>query len=87
VICPPGNQNVTVTAEVHCSQGGIKATKLGAQKPASSTAPSTDPPNMDEIAEADDFTVVTTKQKPRKSKANPAITNSPEHTLATLSQP
>jgi hypothetical protein len=77
VICPSGNQNVTVTAEVHCSQGGTKVTKMGAQKPASSTAPSTDHPNMDEIevAEVDDFTVVTAKKKPRKSKANPAITH------------
>jgi hypothetical protein len=29
---------------------------------------------MDEIAEADDFTVVTTKKKPRKSKATPVVT-------------
>jgi hypothetical protein len=74
VICPSGKQNVTVTAEVHCSQGGTKATKLDAQKPASSTAPLNNPPNMDEIAEADDFTVVSAKKKLRKSKANPAIT-------------
>jgi hypothetical protein len=32
------------------------------------------PPNMDEIAGADDFTVVTTKKKLRKSKATPAVT-------------
>jgi hypothetical protein len=80
VICLPGNQNVTVVADVRCSQGGTKAKKLGAQKPASSSAASTGPRNIDEIAEADDFTVVTTKKKLRKSKATPAVTETAMNT-------
>jgi hypothetical protein len=85
LICPSGSQNVTVVADVHCSQGETKATKLGAQKPSSSIAAPTDPPNMDEIAEADDFTVVTTKKKLSKSKATPAVTETAMNTTCSPS--
>jgi hypothetical protein len=34
VACPSGSQNITVAAEVHCSQGGTTATRQSAQKPA-----------------------------------------------------
>jgi hypothetical protein len=68
VACPSGNQIVTVDADVHCSQGGTKTPRLGAQKPASSLGVPADPPNVDEITVDDDFTVIKTKRKPTKPK-------------------
>jgi hypothetical protein len=69
-----------MVADVHYSQVGTKATKLVTQKAASSIAASTDPPNMDEIVEAEDFTVVTNKKKLRKSKATPDVTETAMNT-------
>jgi hypothetical protein len=74
VACPSGNQNVTVVADVICSQGRTKAARLRAQKPASSSGVPTDPPNVDEIAVDDDFTVIKTKKKPTIPKATPTVT-------------
>jgi hypothetical protein len=67
-ICPSGKQNVTVAADVHCSQDGTKSVRQGAQKPALSARASSELPNRDEIVEDNDFTVLTTKK--RQSKTN-----------------
>ena len=74
VICPSGNHSLTVAADVHCSQGGTKAVRQGAQKPALSARASSEPPNPDEIAEDNDFTVITPKKRKNKAKVNPPIT-------------
>jgi hypothetical protein len=68
VASPSGNQNFTVAADVHCSQGGTKAVKLGAQKPASSSVVPADPLNVDDITEDDDFTVIKAKKKSNNKK-------------------
>jgi hypothetical protein len=68
VICPSGNHSVTVAADVHCSQGGTKSARQGMQKPTLSARTSSEPPNLDEIAVDNDFTVVTTKRKQSKPK-------------------
>jgi hypothetical protein len=73
VACPSGSQNITVTAEVHSSQGGTTATRQGAQKPASSAGAPAEQPSLDVIEEDDDFTVITPKQKRRKPKATATI--------------
>jgi hypothetical protein len=80
VACPSGNQKFTVAADVDCSQGGTKAARLGAQKPASSSEAPADPPNVDEIAEDDDFTVIKAKKKPSKPKATPTVTETAMNT-------
>jgi hypothetical protein len=54
---PFWRQNVTISADVYCSQG--------AQKPALSATASPKPPNLDKIAEGDDFTFITTKNDTR----------------------
>jgi hypothetical protein len=72
VACPSGNQNVTVAADQHCSRGGTK--------PASSSRVPADPPNADEIAEDDDFTVIKAKRKPSKPKATPTATETAMNT-------
>jgi hypothetical protein len=74
VACLSSNQNVTVVADVHCTQGGTIAPRLRVQKPVSSSGVPAEPPNVDEIAVDDDFTVIKTKKKPTKRKATPIIT-------------
>jgi hypothetical protein len=48
--------------------------RQGAQKPALSARDSSDPPNLDEMAEDNDFTVITTKKKESDTKIKPNIT-------------
>jgi hypothetical protein len=67
-ICPSGNHSVTVAADVHCSQDGTTAVRQGMQKPALSARAASEPPNPDEIAEDNDFTVITTKKGQSKTK-------------------
>jgi hypothetical protein len=74
--CPSGNQNVPVVADVHCSQGGTKTPKLDAQKPVSSSRVPADPPNVDDFAMDDDFTVIKTKKNPTTPKTTPLVTES-----------
>jgi hypothetical protein len=64
---PSGFQNVSVVADVHCSQAGTKAVRLGACKPTSTSRTPADPPNADEITVDDDFTVI----KPKKHQRLP----------------
>jgi hypothetical protein len=73
VMCPSGSQSVTVAADVHCSQGGTKAVGQGMQKPTLSARSSSEPPNLDEIAEDNDFTVMNTKKRQSKTKIKPTI--------------
>jgi hypothetical protein len=49
-----------VAADVQYSQGGAKAVRQGAQKPALSARISSEPPNVNETAEDNDFTVIAT---------------------------
>jgi hypothetical protein len=73
VICPSDNHSVTVAADVHCSQGGTKASMQGMQKPTLPTGAFSEPPNLDDIAVDNDFTVITTKKKQSKAKIKPTI--------------
>jgi hypothetical protein len=73
VICPSGNHSVTVAADVHCSQGGTKAVRQGMQKPALSARAASEPLNLDEIAEDNDFTVITAKKRQGKAKVKPTV--------------
>jgi hypothetical protein len=77
VASPSGNQNVTVTADVHCSQGGTKAAMPRAKKPASSSVGPADPPNVDDITEVEDFTVIKAKMNSNNQKAIPTETVTP----------
>jgi hypothetical protein len=45
--------------------------RQGVQKPALSARASSEPPNLDEIAEDNDFTVITTKKGQSKTKVKP----------------
>jgi hypothetical protein len=45
--------------------------KQGMQKPKLSARASSEPPNLDEIAVDNDFAVITTKKKQRKTKMKP----------------
>jgi hypothetical protein len=74
VACPSGKQNVTVVADVHCSQGGTIAPTLRTQKPVSPSGVPAEPSNLDEIAVDDNFTVIKTKKKPTNPKTTPTIT-------------
>jgi hypothetical protein len=88
VACPSGSQNITVTAEVHCSQGGTTATRQGAQKPASSAGAPAEQQSLDVIQEEDDFTVITPKQKRKKLKATVTISEAAINTaLPSTSTP
>jgi hypothetical protein len=49
--------------------------RQGAQKPALSARASSEPPNLDEIAEDNHFTVITSRKKQRKMKIKPTITD------------
>jgi hypothetical protein len=73
---PWGNQNVTVAADVrlHCSQNWTTVAKQGAQKPALPANVSSEPLDLDEIAEDSDFTVSTTKGNQSKIEIKPNIT-------------
>jgi hypothetical protein len=62
VICPSGNYSVTVAADVHFSHDGTKAVRPDMQKPALSARAASEPPNPDEIAVDNGFTVITTKK-------------------------
>jgi hypothetical protein len=44
-----------------CANQNVTAARLGVQKPALSSGATTDPQNLDEIAEGDHFTVITEK--------------------------
>jgi hypothetical protein len=70
VICPSGNHSDTVAADVHCSQSGTKVARQVMQKPTLSAKASSEPPNLDEIAEDNGFTVITTKNDKEKQKLN-----------------
>jgi hypothetical protein len=52
-----------VAADVRRSQGGTKVAGQDAQKPALSARDSSEPPNIDEILEDSDFTVIDAKKK------------------------
>jgi hypothetical protein len=80
VICPSGNHSVTVTANVHCSQGGTKAARQVMQKPTLSARASSEPPNLYKIAVDNDFTVITTKKKQSKTKIKPTISETATNT-------
>jgi hypothetical protein len=71
VISPSGSRSVTVAADVHCSQGRTKAVRQGAQKPVVSARASSKPPNLADIAEINDFTVITTTKRESKTKVKP----------------
>jgi hypothetical protein len=75
-----------VAAGVHCSRDGTEIARQGAHKPALSARASYEPPNLDEIAEDNDFTVITTKQKQSEAKIKPTITETAINT-ALLSSP
>jgi hypothetical protein len=73
VICPSGNHSVTVAADVHCSQGGTTAVRQDMQKPALSARAASEPPNPDENAEDNDFTVIVAKMRQGKTKVKPTV--------------
>jgi hypothetical protein len=58
-------------------KGGTKTERQSVQKLHVSARASSEPPNFNEIAEDDDFTVITSKKKQPKSKSNlkPTITD------------
>jgi hypothetical protein len=62
-----------VAADVHCSQGGTRAVRQGARKPALSARASSEPPNLNEISEDTDFTVVTTERGQSKTNGKPNV--------------
>jgi hypothetical protein len=62
-----------VAAVVHCSQGGTKAVREGSQKPALPARDVSEPPNLDETGEDNDFTVIATKKRQNKTKVNPTV--------------
>jgi hypothetical protein len=66
-----GSDSLTVVAEVHCSQGGTKAMRLGVPKTMLSLGTPSTPPNSDEIVEDNEFTVVTPRNKRLQSKTPP----------------
>jgi hypothetical protein len=58
-----GNLSVAVAADVHFSQGGTKPARQGMQKPALSVRAASEPPNPDEIAVDNGFTVITPQKE------------------------
>jgi hypothetical protein len=62
-------------SDVHCSQSGTEVEGRVAQKPVLSARTSSGPQNLNEIAEDNDFTVITTKKKRRKTKMKPTTTD------------
>jgi hypothetical protein len=62
-----------VAADVHFSQGGTKPARQGMQKPALSVRAASEPPNPDDIAEDNDFAVITVKKRQSKTKIKPTI--------------
>jgi hypothetical protein len=72
--CPSGNHSVTGAADVHCSPGGTKAVRQGAQKPALPARASSEPPNLYEIAEENNFTT-SLLLTPKRTKQNKRKTN------------
>jgi hypothetical protein len=86
VICPSANLPiVTVAADVHCSQVGTKTARQGSQKPALSARASSEPPNLDEIAEDNDFTVIIIKKKQNKTKIKSTLTETAINTALPFS--
>jgi hypothetical protein len=73
VVCPSGNHSVTVAADVHFSQGGTKAVRQGMRKPALSARAASGPPNLDEIAVDNGFTVIDAKKRQIIPKIKPTI--------------
>ncbi|PNF15237.1 hypothetical protein B7P43_G13027 [Cryptotermes secundus] len=83
VICPSGNNSLTVAADVHCSQGRNKAEARRAVKevelPTKTSqrvwnGKTSERPNPGEIAENNDFTVITPKKRQNKTKVMPTTT-------------
>jgi hypothetical protein len=88
-ISPPRAQKLTVTADIHCSQGGSKATKLPntqaqAKKADSVSAQPTTQPSADlnNISEDKDF-IVQVSRKNRKNPSKPSTVTVSEEAVTT----